>query len=155
MPSRRSATASMRSWAGSRDRAVPQAITHLALLVRDYDEAIAFFVDALGFQLLEDTPLGAEKRWVRVAPAGGKGAALLLARAATAEQRAQIGNQAGGRVFLFLETDDVARDHAALQVRGVRFLEPPRRESYGTVAVFEDLYGNRWDLIEPAGRLVE
>lgn len=130
---------------------MPQAITHLALLVRDYDEAIAFFVDALGFQLLEDTPLGPEKRWVRVAPAGGKGAALLLARAATAGQRAQIGNQAGGRVFLFLETDDVARDHAAMQQRGVRFLEAPRRESYGTVAVFEDLYGNRWDLIEPAG----
>lgn len=150
MRSRRSATASMRFWAGSRDKAVPQAITHLALLVRDYDEAIAFFVDALGFQLLEDTPLGPEKRWVRVAPAGGKGAALLLARAATAGQRAQIGNQAGGRVFLFLETDDVARDHAAMQQRGVRFLEAPRRESYGTVAVFEDLYGNRWDLIEPA-----
>lgn len=140
----------MRSWAGSRDRAVSQAIAHLALLVRDYDEAIAFFVDALGFQLLEDTPLGPEKRWVRVAPAGGRGAALLLARAATPEQQAQIGNQAGGRVFLFLETDDFARDHASMLTRGVRFLEAPRREDYGTIAVFEDLYGNRWDLIEPA-----
>ncbi|AZO78895.1 hypothetical protein BLM15_15640 [Bosea sp. Tri-49] len=130
--------------------AVPQAVACLALLVRDYDEAIAFFVDALGFELLEDTPLGAEKRWVKVAPAGGKGAALLLARAASAEQRSQIGSQAGGRVFLFLETEDFARDHARMLARGVRFLEMPRRESYGIVAVFEDLYGNRWDLIEPA-----
>lgn len=130
---------------------MPQAIVHLALLVRDYDEAIAFFVETLGFELLEDTSLGPEKRWVRVAPAGGKGAALLLAQAATAEQQAQIGNQAGGRVFLFLETDDFARDHARMLAHGVRFLEAPRREGYGIVAVFEDLYGNRWDLIEPAG----
>lgn len=129
---------------------MPQAIAHLALLVRDYDEAIAFFVGKLGFEVLEDTPLNPEKRWVRVAPAGGKGATLLLARAATAEQRTQMGNQSGGRVFLFLETDDFARDHARMLARGVRFLEMPRRESYGTVAVFEDLYGNRWDLIEPA-----
>lgn len=128
---------------------MPQAIAHLALLVRDYDEAIAFFVGTLGFQLLEDSPLGPEKRWVRVAPAGGEGASLLLARADSAEQRAQIGNQAGGRVFLFLETDDFARDHACMLARGVRFLEAPRREGYGIVAVFEDLYGNRWDLIEP------
>ncbi|MGX1787876.1 VOC family protein [Bosea sp. NPDC055332] len=129
---------------------MPQAIAHLALLVRDYDEAIAFFVGKLGFELLEDTPLGREKRWVRVAPAGGKGATLLLARAASAEQRAQIGNQAGGRVLLFLETDDFARDYALMLTRGVSFLEAPRLEGYGTVAVFEDLYGNRWDLIEPA-----
>jgi len=130
---------------------VPQAIAHLALLVRDYDEAIAFFVEALGFELLEDTSLGTEKRWVRVAPAGGKGASLLLARADSAQQREQIGNQSGGRVFLFLETDDFARDHARMLARGIRFLEAPRREGYGTVAVFEDLYGNRWDLIEPVG----
>lgn len=151
MPSRRSAAAWMRSWVGSRGRNVPQAIAHLALLVRDYDEAIAFFVEKLGFDLLEDTRLGPEKRWVRVAPAGGKGAALLLAQAASAGQRAQVGNQAGGRVFLFLETDDFARYHARMLARGVRFLEAPRPEAYGTVAVFEDLYGNRWDLIEPAG----
>lgn len=129
---------------------MPQAIAHLAMLVQDYDEAITFFVEKLGFELLEDTPLGPEKRWVRIAPPGGKGATLLLARAATAEQRAQIGNQAGGRVFLFLETDYFARDHAGMLARGIRFLEAPRREDYGTVAVFEDICGNRWDLIEPA-----
>jgi catechol 2,3-dioxygenase-like lactoylglutathione lyase family enzyme len=124
-------------------------LARLALVVRDYDEAIAWFTAALGFTLLEDTPLGA-KRWVRVAPPGaaGTGAELLLARAANPEQEAAIGRQAGGRVFLFLETDDFARDHAAFTARGVRFVEPPRAEAYGTVAVFEDLYGNRWDLVE-------
>jgi catechol 2,3-dioxygenase-like lactoylglutathione lyase family enzyme len=123
-------------------------IARLALVVRDYDEAIAWFTGALGFALLEDTPLGT-KRWVRVAPPGA-GAELLLARAASPEQEAAIGRQAGGRVFLFLETDDFARDHAAFTARGVRFVEPPRAEAYGTVAVFEDLYGNRWDLVERA-----
>ncbi|HEY8571897.1 VOC family protein [Phenylobacterium sp.] len=117
-----------------------------ALLVREYDEAIGFFVGKLGFELLEDTPQG-DKRWVVVRPRGSE-AALLLARA-VGDQAARIGDQAGGRVFLFLETDDFARDHAAFEAAGVRFLEPPRREAYGTVAVFEDLYGNRWDLIEP------
>jgi catechol 2,3-dioxygenase-like lactoylglutathione lyase family enzyme len=117
----------------------------VALLVRDYDEAIAFFVDKLGFKLLEDTPRG-DKRWVVVAPDAGSG--LLLARAVTDEQRAAVGNQSGGRVFLFLETDDFARAHAAMLAAGVRFLETPRREDYGSVAVFEDVYGNRWDLIE-------
>ncbi len=125
------------------------ALATVALLVRDYDEAIAFYVGALGFGLVEDVPLGA-KRWVVVAPAAG-GARLLLARAEGPAQMARIGDQTGGRVFLFLETDDFERDHAAFTAAGVRFLETPRREAYGTVAVFEDLYGNRWDLIEPRG----
>ena len=119
------------------------------LLVDEYDRAISFFVEQLGFELLEDTPLTPAKRWVVVAPAGA-GAALLLARAVEDAQRAAIGRQAGGRVFLFLETDDFARDHAAYLARGVRLVEQPRSEPYGTVAVFEDLYGNRWDLIEHA-----
>ncbi|MDE2184594.1 MAG: VOC family protein [Alphaproteobacteria bacterium] len=123
-------------------------IAHLTYLVRAYDEAIAWFTSALGFTLLEDTKLSADKRWVRVAPPGGQ-TALLLAKAATPEQASHIGRQGGGRVFLFLETDDFARDHAAFTARGVQFVEAPRREAYGTVAVFEDLYGNRWDLIEP------
>ena len=127
-----------------------QTLFQLALVVRDYDEAIAWFTGKLGFALLEDTPLGGAKRWVRVGPPESSGATLLLARAATPEQAACIGRQAGGRVFLFLQTDDIHRDHAAWQARGVRFRESPRRESYGRVAVFEDLYGNPWDLIEPA-----
>lgn len=126
-----------------------RVVGSVALLVRDYDEAIAFYTAALCFDLLEDTPLGGGKRWVRVAPPGG-GTALLLAKAATPDQLARVGDQAGGRVFLFLHTDDFDRDHAAMRSRGVRFTEPPRRESYGMVAVFEDLYGNRWDLIGPA-----
>lgn len=127
---------------------MPAHIGAVALVVRDYDEALAYFTGALGFALLEDVPLGGGKRWVRVAPPGG-GTALLLARAATPEQLAAVGHQAGGRVFLFLHTDDFARDHAALVARGVTFLEPPRHEPYGTVAVFADLYGNRWDLVQP------
>ena len=119
-----------------------------ALLVRDYDEAIPFYVDKLGFELVEDTPRGGGKRWVVVRPRGSD-AALLLAQAAGA-QASRIGDQAGGRVFLFLETDDFAGDHARMAAAGVRFLEEPRHEPYGTVAVFEDLYGNRWDLIQPA-----
>jgi catechol 2,3-dioxygenase-like lactoylglutathione lyase family enzyme len=123
-------------------------IAGLALVVADYDAAIAFYVGCLGFSLLEDTPLGNGKRWVRVAPSGG-GSALLLAKADGPEQAAHVGDLTGGRVFLFLETDDFSRDHAAFLARGVRFLEAPRHEPYGTVAVFADLYGNRWDLIEP------
>lgn len=123
-------------------------IAHLTYLVHDYDKAIAWFTRKLGFVLVQDTDLGAGKRWVLVEPSGG-GVRLLLAKAATAEQIAHIGKQGGGRVFLFLETDDFARDHAAFQSQGVRFIEPPRQEAYGTVAVFEDLYGQRWDLIEP------
>jgi catechol 2,3-dioxygenase-like lactoylglutathione lyase family enzyme len=119
-----------------------------ALLVRDYDEAIDFYVGKAGFDLIEDTDQGGGKRWVVVSPGAGSGA-LLLAKAATPDQAARIGDQTGGRVFLFLETDDFARDHKRLSAAGVRFLEPPRHEPYGSVAVFEDLYGNRWDLIEP------
>lgn len=125
-----------------------QVIARVALLVRDYDEAIAWFTGILGFTLVEDTPVGPEKRWVVVAPPGSRESALLLARAATDRQRDAIGNQGGGRVFLFLHTDDFARDHAAYLARGVRFVEEPRREAYGMVAVFEDLHGNRWDLVE-------
>lgn len=125
-----------------------RTIASLALLVSDYDEAIAFYVGTLGFSLFDDTPLGDDKRWVRVGPAES-GTALLLARADGPQQTARVGDQTGGRVFLFLETDDFARDHALFLSRGVRFLEEPRFEAYGTVAVFEDLYGNRWDLIEP------
>lgn len=120
----------------------------VSLLVRDYDEAIAFYVGKLGFDLSEDTDMGG-KRWVRVTPKAGE-TSLLLARAATDEQRARIGDQAGGRVWLFLETDDFERDHARFTEAGVIFREAPRREPYGMVAVFEDLYGNAWDLIEPA-----
>jgi len=127
-----------------------QAIATVALVVPDYDPAIAFYCGRLGFALLEDRDLGGGKRWVVVAPAGTGGCRLLLARAVGPAQRAAIGNQAGGRVFLFLETDDFARDHRAMRDLGVVFLEAPRREAYGTVAVFQDPFGNRWDLIEPA-----
>lgn len=124
-------------------------ISQTALLVRDYDEAIRFFTQALRFTLLEDTQLGGGKRWVRVAPSADCGCALLLARAATPEQERAIGNQTGGRVFMFLHTGDFDADYEHLQSHGVRFTEQPRRESYGTVVVFLDLYGNKWDLIGP------
>jgi catechol 2,3-dioxygenase-like lactoylglutathione lyase family enzyme len=126
-----------------------QTISHVALLVRDYDEAIAFFTGRLGFALVEDTPAGEGKRWVLVAPPGAGGAALLLARAATPEQESRVGNQTGGRVFLFLHTDDFWRDYQEMRSRGVTFAEGPRQEAFGTVAVFLDLYGNRWDLVQP------
>lgn len=119
------------------------------LVVDDYDRAIGFYVDVLGFALLEDTPMGPDKRWVRVGPAGGAGTGLVLGRATSAAQLAAVGNQAGGRVFLFLETDDFWRDYAHLEQQGVRVSEA-RQEAYGTVAVFEDLYGNKWDLVQPA-----
>jgi catechol 2,3-dioxygenase-like lactoylglutathione lyase family enzyme len=119
-----------------------------ALVVRDYDEAIAFYVGKVGFTLTADTDQGGGKRWVVVTPPGGQ-TGLLLARAVAPEQAARVGDQGGGRVMLFLETDDFARDHARMQAAGVRFAEAPRHEPYGSVAVFEDLYGNRWDLIEP------
>jgi len=127
-----------------------QRIGTVALVVRDYDEAIAWFTGTLGFGLIEDTPVSETKRWVVVAPPDG-GTRLLLARAATHGQQARVGDQTGGRVFLFLETDDFDRDYAAMRRRGVVFVEEPRREPYGTIAVFADLYGNRWDLIEPKG----
>lgn len=125
-----------------------RAIAALTVLVRDYDEAIAYYTRVLRFDLLEDTPLSAEKRWVRVAPAGGAGAALLLARAVTPEQQAQVGLQAGGRVFLFLDTDDFQADYDHLCAHGVAFAGEPRHEPYGRVVVFFDLYGNKWDLVE-------
>ena len=125
-----------------------QRLNLIALLVDEYDAALAFFVGALGFEMREDTQLEDGKRWVVVAPQGAANG-LLLARAVGERQRTAIGDQSGGRVFLFLETDNFARDHLAYTQRGVRFVEDPRHEPYGIVAVFEDLYGNRWDLIEP------
>ena len=125
-----------------------QKIGYVALMVRDYNEAIAYFTAVLGFELIEDSDLGGGKRWVLVAPPGEQGTRLLLARAATPEQAARIGDQTGCRVFLFLHTEHFWRDYETLQARGVQFVEAPRRERYGTVAVFVDLYGNRWDLLE-------
>ncbi|RWO42254.1 MAG: VOC family protein [Mesorhizobium sp.] len=124
-------------------------IATVALVVANYDEAIAWYVERLGFLLVEDVDLGGGKRWITVAPANGQGARLLLAEASDEAQRQSIGNQTGGRVFLFLETDDFARDHAAMLEKGVEFREALRFEPYGTVAVFADLHGNLWDLIEP------
>ena len=126
-----------------------QRLALVTLVVPDYGTAIAFYCGALGFELLEDTALSGTKRWVRVAPRSG-GTALLLARADADAQRAAIGNQTGGRVAFFLETDDFGRDHAAFLAAGVHFTEAPRREPYGTVAVFRDPFGNQWDLIERA-----
>ncbi|MFO1107070.1 MAG: VOC family protein [Amaricoccus sp.] len=123
----------------------------VSVLVPDYDEALAFYAGVLGFEVVEDTRLDAAKRWVLVAPPGSRETRLLLARAVGPEQRAAVGRQAGGRVFLFLATDDFAGDHARLRARGVRFLEEPRAEAYGWVAVFEDPFGNRWDLVERRG----
>jgi len=125
-----------------------QKIASISLLVRDYDEAIAFYTTKLGFQLLEDTKLDEYKRWVLIAPPGATETSLLLAKADGAEQESRVGNQTGGRVFLFLHTDDFRRDYDNMKSKGVRFLETPREEDYGTVAVFEDLYGNKWDLLE-------
>jgi Lactoylglutathione lyase and related lyases len=122
-------------------------ITNIALLVRDYDEAIAYYTEVLGFSLLEDTPLSETKRWVRVSPLGSTGTAVLLAKAANDRQIAQIGDQSGGRVFLFLQTDDFWRDYHRMRSHNVAFVREPSVESYGTVAVFKDLYGNLWDLI--------
>lgn len=127
-----------------------QKIAHIALVVRDYDEAIAFYTKKLDFILLEDTILSEEKRWVLVAPPGAKDSCLLLAKAANEKQRKSIGNQSGGRVFLFLFTDDFWRDYNKMVDRNIKFLRPPKEEEYGTVAVFEDLYGNLWDLLEPS-----
>ncbi|MBX3560622.1 MAG: VOC family protein [Sphingomonas sp.] len=134
------------------ENSMRQSIVQLSLVVRDYDEAIAWYVGTLGFTLVEDRyQPEQDKRWVVIAPPGAPAgsATLLLARATTPEQAAAIGNQTGGRVFLFLHTDDFDRDHAAMTAKGVRFVRPPARQPYGKVAVFEDLYGNLWDLIEP------
>jgi catechol 2,3-dioxygenase-like lactoylglutathione lyase family enzyme len=127
---------------------IQQSLFLVALVVDHYDRARAFYCDCLGFDCLQDEVQPEGKRWVVVGPKGGQGAALLLAQAASDEQRAAIGNQTGGRVGFFLKTDDFARDHAAMIAKGVRFLEEPRHEVYGTVAVFADPYGNTWDLIQ-------
>ena len=128
----------------------PRRRFSVTVLVRDYDEAVEWYCELLGFEVVEDRPLGQGKRWVMLAQPGSPGSQMLLARAASPEQAAQVGNQSGGRVFLFLYTDDFTRDRRAMRAGGVRFLEEPRHEDYGTVAVFLDLYGNKWDLIEPA-----
>jgi catechol 2,3-dioxygenase-like lactoylglutathione lyase family enzyme len=126
-----------------------QHIAHIALVVDNYDEAIKFYTEKLGFILLEDTKLSETKRWVMVAPKGNGQCCLLLAQAATEEQKSRVGNQTGRRVFLFLYTDNFWRDHKAYTEKGINFVRQPVEEPYGTVAVFEDLYGNLWDLIEP------
>ena len=126
-----------------------QSIAHVALLVADYDEAIRFYTDRLHFTLVQDTyQPEQDKRWVEVSPPGSHGTTLILARASNEEQRRYIGDQAGGRVFLFLDTDDFQRDYEEMRANGIRFVREPKQTEYGTVAVFEDLYGNRWDLIE-------
>lgn len=126
-----------------------QHIAHIALVVADYDEAIEFYTKKLNFTLLEDTRLSETKRWVKVAPPGDGKCCLLLAKAATDEQKSRVGNQTGGRVFLFLYTDDFWRDYNNMLEQQINFVRPPVEEEYGTVAVFEDIYGNLWDLIEP------
>ncbi len=132
-----------------------QTLGYVALVVRDYDEAVAFFTQSLAFTVIEDSVtkdrLGNEKRWVLVSPPRSHGTSVLLARASTPEETSRIGNQTGGRVFLFLHTDDFWRDYREMLARGVKFREEPRHETYGTVAVFEDLYGNKWDLLELKG----
>jgi catechol 2,3-dioxygenase-like lactoylglutathione lyase family enzyme len=129
-----------------------QTLGYVALVVRDYDEALAFFTQSLGFTVIEDSVakdrLDNEKRWVLVSPPGSRGTNLLLARASNPEEASRVGNQTGGRVFLFLHTDSFWRDYREMLARGVKFREEPRQEAYGTVAVFEDLYGNKWDLLE-------
>jgi catechol 2,3-dioxygenase-like lactoylglutathione lyase family enzyme len=126
-----------------------QKIAHIALVVKDYDEAIKFYIEKLDFQLLEDTKLTEDKRWVLIAPTGAKECCLLLARAADDKQIASIGNQTGGRVFLFLFTDDFWRDYNKMLDRNINFIRPPKEEAYCLVSVFEDLYGNLWDLLQP------
>ena len=127
-----------------------QKIAHIALVVKDYDEAIQFYTKKLNFKLVEDTRLSEEKRWVVIAPPGAEESSLLLAKADTEKQSLSIGNQTGGRVFLFLFTDDFLRDYTAMLEKGVTFVRKLQKEPYGTVAVFEDLYGNLWDLLEPS-----
>jgi catechol 2,3-dioxygenase-like lactoylglutathione lyase family enzyme len=126
-----------------------QAIGCVSILVRDYDEALAFYSGKLRFSVVEDTPMGGGRRWVVLAPPGSDGTRILLAKAKNRGELSAVGKQAGGRVFLFLHTDDFARDHREMRRRGVAFSEEPRDEEYGTVAVFEDLYGNKWDLLMP------
>jgi catechol 2,3-dioxygenase-like lactoylglutathione lyase family enzyme len=131
---------------------VNQQIAHIALLVNDYDEAISFYTKKLHFRLIEDTKLSETKRWVKVSPPGNSDFCLLLAKSTNEEQKSRIGNQTGGRVFLFLYTDDFERDYENLKSQGITIVRPPSVEVYGTVAVFADLYGNLWDLIEPSNK---
>lgn len=128
-----------------------QSLVQISLVVDDYDEAIEFYTKKLHFELIEDTPLSETKRWVVVRPQGGKGCTLLLAKAANEMQSSRVGNQTGGRVFLFLHTDNLARDHQNLLSKAIKIVRPPTQEEFGRVLVFEDLYGNLWDLIEPKG----
>jgi catechol 2,3-dioxygenase-like lactoylglutathione lyase family enzyme len=130
------------------NKTMKQSIAHIALVVNDYDEAIKFYTEKLNFKLLEDSPQSETKRWVLVAPQGSEECCLLLAKGVGEEQRSRIGNQTGGRVFLFLRTDDFWRDYQNMQAQGINFVREPKTESYGTVAVFADLYGNLWDLVE-------
>jgi len=130
---------------------VKQKLVHVALVVADYDEAIDFYCGKLNFELIEDTALTEEKRWVLVAPPGSGECRLLLAKASGEHQTSRIGDQTGGRVFLFLHTDDFRRDYDSMTAKGIEFVRKPEKHPYGTVAVFRDLYGNLWDLIEPAG----
>jgi uncharacterized glyoxalase superfamily protein PhnB len=127
-----------------------QSLVQIALVVHDYDEAIEFYTKKLNFILLEDTPLSDTKRWVRISPPGNGGCSLLLAKAANEEQTSHVGNQTGGRVFLFLHTDNFDRDYKNMRQAGIEFVREPAKETYGTVAVFKDLYGNLWDLIQPS-----
>jgi len=131
---------------------MPQNLGYVTLVVRDYDEAITFFTESLGFELIEDTPStdrqGRDKRWVLIAPAQSSGTRILLAKASSPEEATRVGNQTGGRVFLFLHTDDFWRDYRAMLAKEVKFVREPKKEEYGTVAVFEDLYGNKWDLLQ-------
>ena len=129
-----------------------QRIAHVSLVVKDYDEAIHFYTEKLEFELIEDTPLGEGKRWVIIAPKGAGECSLLLARAKNEEELLHVGNQTGGRVFLFLFTDDFNRDFEKYKANGVHFVREPQQMEYGTVAVFKDLYGNQWDLIEPTSK---
>jgi len=129
-----------------------QYIAHIALVVDDYDDAIAFYTQQIGFELIEDTKLSEEKRWVLVKPKGATETAILLAKAANIEQESRIGNQTGGRVFMFLYTDNFWRDYHRMLEKGVEFVREPKEEVYATVAVFADLYGNQWDLLEPKSK---
>ena len=129
-----------------------QTLGHVTLVVRNYDEAVAFFTHALGFRVIQDIVLGEGKRWILVGPPNSRGTSLLLAQASTPEQVSRIGNQTGGRVFLFLHTDDFWRDYHAYQAKGILFIRQPKVERYGTVAVFQDVCGNQWDLMQPQTR---
>ena len=126
-----------------------QRIAHVSVVVNDYDDAINFYTEKLDFKIIEDTKLSEGKRWVLIAPRGATECSLLLTKAADNDQTSRVGNQTGGRVFLFLFTDDFWRDHNKMQAKGIHFVRPAKQEEYGTVAVFEDLYGNLWDLLEP------